>query len=232
MARSRLGWLGPVIVVVGVAVAALGVYLVVHNKPKPGAVIETIVVDPTTQILVRAEDGGDRAFVELHRGDELEWQALVPPYGGRPGAPGVAWSDIAVSVRVVRDGKAEVFALAMRDASKLGGIHLGVEHGAIKKAPTGPVTLTDHVRSYELIEGDGWNQLTGIDLRTGAKLWTRELGPGAITAGAVTGGLVVLTQADVKRYFRVFDGKEDRSTDTTGIRPHSGAPSVDDVEAF
>ena len=216
MAR-RLGWLGPAIVLVGVLVAAAGIYLVLHNKPKPGAVIETVVVDATTSIVVRAEDGGDRAFVELHTGDEVAWQALVPPYGGRPGASGIAWNDIAVSVRVVRDGKAEVFALSVRDASKLGGIHLGIEHGPIKKAPTGPVTLSDHIRSYELIEGDGWNQMTAIDLKTGKKLWTTELGPTAPTTGVVTGGLVRLEIAGVKHYYRVFQGKEDRSSEATGI---------------
>jgi len=216
MAR-RLGWLGPVIVLVGAAVAVAGLYLMIHNKPKPGAVIETVVIDPTAKIVVRAEDGGDRSFVELYAGDELKWQALVPPYGGRPGATGIAWSDLAVSVRVVRDHKAEVFALAVRDASKLGGIHLGGDHGPIKKDPTGPVTLTDHLRTYELVEGDGWNQMTGIDLQTGKKLWTTELGPTPVTAGTVTGGLLRLEQGGKPRYFRVFTGKEDRSSEATGI---------------
>jgi hypothetical protein len=215
MAR-RLGLLGPIIVAVGVLVALIGAYLVVHNRPKAGAVIETVVVDPTTSIVVRAEDGGERSFVELHAGDEVKWQALVPHYGGRPGATGIAWNEIAVSVRVIRDGRAEVFALSMQDASKLGGIHLG--DGALKtKDLTGPVTLTDHVRSYELIEGEGWNQLIGIDLATGKKLWTTDLGSKPVTSGIVTGGLVRLEQAGEKHYYRVFTGREDRSSEATGI---------------
>ncbi len=217
MARRHLGWLGPVIVLVGIAAAAAGVYLVIHNKPKPGAVIDTIAIDAASNIVVRAENGGERSFVELHVGDELRWQALVPPYAGRPGAPGIAWSDIAVSVRVVRDHKAEVFALSIRDAEKLGGVHLGVEHGPIKENAAGPVTLTDHIRSYEVVAGEGWNQLTAIDLKSGLKLWTTELGESPITGGTVAGPFVVLDQAGQKRYFHIFTGKEDRSSAVTGV---------------
>ena len=101
--KTRLGWLGPVIVLVGVFVAGAGIWLMVVNKPKPGDVIETVTVDATTKIVMRAEKGGDRNFVELHTGDELVWRALVPPYAGKPGKSGIAWSDVAVSIRVVRD---------------------------------------------------------------------------------------------------------------------------------
>ena len=48
---------------------------------------------------------------------------------GRAGVPGIAWSDKVLSVRVVRDRRAEVFALAMHDASKLGGIQLAPDTG-------------------------------------------------------------------------------------------------------
>jgi hypothetical protein len=219
--RRRLGWLGPVIVLVGMAVAAVGVYLMVHNKPKPGAVIDTIVIDASSKIVIRAEDGGERSFIELHVGDELRWQAMVPPYAGRPGAPGIAWSEIAVSVRVIRDHKAEVFALSMQDASKLGGIKLGLEHGPIKENAPGPITLTDHIRSYEVVAGEGWNQLTAIDLKTGLTLWTAELGPSPVTSGNVAGPFVILEQATgqgaQKRYFHIYTGKEDRSSEVTGV---------------
>ena len=204
--KTRLGWLGPVIVLVGIFAAGAGVWLMVVNKPKPGDVIETVPVDATTKILVRAETGGDRNFVELIRGDELVWQALVPHYAGKPGKSGIAWSDTAVSVRVVRDNKAEVFALARGDK------------GVVNLDPPGPLTLTDHVRSYELTAGTGWNEMTAIDLRSGNKLWTAELGATPVTAGEVRGGVIVLTQGATPRYFKVFTGKEDRSFETTGIR--------------
>lgn len=217
MAKSRLGLLGPIIVLVGAAAAAFGVYLMLANKPKPGAVIETIVIDREAKILVRAEEGGDRNFVELHVGEELRWQAMVPPYAGRPDATGIAWSDIAVSVRVVRGHKAELFILALRNAEKIGGIHLGGDHGEIKEPSTGPITLTDHLRTYEIVQGPDWNTLTAIDLRNGNKLWINELGKAPVTAGGVTGGTVWIEQAGTKRYFGVFNGKEDRSRETTGI---------------
>ena len=215
--KTRLGWLGPVLVLIATAVAGAGVYLMVANKPKPGDVIETVTVDATTKIVMRAEKGGDRNFVELHTGDEMAWRALVPPYAGRPGKSGIAWSEVAVSVRVVRDNKAEVFALARRDASKLGGVHLATDKGPITRDPPGPLTLTDNIRSYELVAGDGWNVMTAIDLRNGAKLWTVELGRTPITAGEVKGGLIKLQQGATARYFKVFTGKEDKSSETTGI---------------
>lgn len=217
MARRRLGLLGPIIVLVGAAVAAVGVYLMISNKPKPGAVIETVVIDPKTKIVLRAEDGGDRNFVELYDAEELKWQAMVPPYGGRPDATGIAWSDVAISVRVIRGQKAELFILAAHNADKIGGIHLGGDHGPIKVPSTGPVTLTDHIRTYEIVAGPDWNTMTGIDLRNGRKLWITELGKEPVTAGAVTGGLIWLEQGGTKRYFRVFTGKEDRSSEATGI---------------
>ncbi|TMQ18491.1 MAG: hypothetical protein E6J90_20340 [Deltaproteobacteria bacterium] len=131
MHRRNLGWLGPGIVLVGAAVAAVGVWYMVHARPVAGAVIDTIAVDGRRALVVRGEAGGDRAFVELRDGDALAWQALVPHYSGRPGAPGIAWSRTAVSVRVVRDGRAELFALAIRDGSKLGGMQLAPSHGPI-----------------------------------------------------------------------------------------------------
>jgi hypothetical protein len=208
MAR-RLGWLGPVIVLVGVAVAALGVWFMITSKPTPGEVIDTFVVDPHTSIVVRAEQGGDRSFVELSADNEVRWQALIPRYAGRKGNPGVAWSPVAVSVRVIRDERAEIFAVSMQDASKLGGIHLAAEHGPIARDATGPLTLTDHVRSYEIISGPDWHQLAAIDLNLGEPLWKRELGPAPIEAAAVEGGLVWVQQRGVKRHFRVFNGAED-----------------------
>jgi hypothetical protein len=158
----------------------------VHARPTPGTEIDRIAIDDRRALVVRAEIGGDRAFVELRDGDAVVWQALVPRYGGRSGAPGIAWSPTAVSVRVIRDGHAELFALAMHDASKLGGMRLAPDHGPIAAAD-GPVTLTDHVRSYEVVSGPDWHQLVAIDLASGRALWARELGPAPIRAGGMAG---------------------------------------------
>jgi hypothetical protein len=188
MARTRLGWLGPGIAGLGAAVGALGVWYMVHARPIAGAEIDRVAIDDRRALVVRSEvgAGGDRAFIELRDGDAVVWQALVPRYGGRPGAPGIAWSPTAVSVRVIRDGHAELFALAMHDASKLGGMRLAPDHGPIAAAD-GPVTLTDHVRSYEVVSGPDWHQLVAIDLASGKALWARELGPAPVRAGGVAG---------------------------------------------
>src|SRR5262249_46681902 len=178
--RSKLGWLGPTIVLVGAAVAGLGGWYMVHARPQEGAVIDTIAIDGRPALGVRGETGGERAFVELRDGDQLVWQALVPRYGGRRGAPGIAWCPTAVSVRVVRDGHAELFALAMRDAAKLGGMRLAPGHGRVADDPSGPITLTDHIRSYEIVSGPAWHQLVAIDLASGHALWARELGPAPV----------------------------------------------------
>jgi hypothetical protein len=208
--KRRLGWIGPAIVAVGAAVAVLGAWYVVHARPEAGAVIDTIVVDNTRQLIVRAEAGGtgDRAFIELRDGGELKWQALIPRYAGRPGAHGVGWSPTAISVRVIRDGHAEIFALAAHDASKLATLRLAPEHpDPVVIEATGPVTLTDHVRSYELVAGKDWHQLVALDLQTGKGAWSRELGPAAIQAGGLFGDFVWVRQGTAPRLFHVATGE-------------------------
>jgi hypothetical protein len=208
MARAHLGWLGPAIVGIATAVAALGVWYMVHARPAAGPVIDAIPIDGRRALVVRAEIGGDRAFVELRDGDAVVWQALVPRYGGRPGAPGIAWSPTAVSVRVIRDGHAELFALAMHDASKLGGMRLAPDHGPVAEPADGPVTLTDHLRSYEVVSGADWHQLVAIDLTSGHALWARELGPAPVRAGGVAGGQVWIDQGEGPHAFAALTGKD------------------------
>lgn len=208
---ARLGWIGPAIVFVGVAVAGVGAYAIVTGRPDPGAVIDTIPMDDHATLVVRAEEGGERNFVELHEDGELKWRALTPTYGGRPGAPGIAWNATAISVRVIRDGRAEIFALARANAAKIGGFKLAPGKGAVTKQVRGPVTLTDHERSYELVEGPGWRQLVAFDLSTGKDVWLVELGDHAVTDAKITEGVVAVTQNGVQRRFDVRDGR-DRSS--------------------
>jgi len=206
--RRRLGWLGPVLVLVGAAVAVLGGWYMRTARPRVGAVIDTVRIDDRASLVVRAEQGGDRNFVELHEGDRLVWRALVPPYAGRPGAPGLAWNQTAVSVRVFRNQRAEVFALSMHDAAKLGGFRLAPGQGSAEIATRGPVTLTDHVRSYELVGGAGWHQLVAFDLTTGEGVWKQDLGPAAIDDGGLGPDIVWLVQGGRRRAFRTTDGAE------------------------
>lgn len=196
----------------GAAIAGLGAWYMARARPEVGAVIDTIQIEEGAALIVRAERGGDRNFIELRNGDRLVWRALVPTYAGRPGAPGIAWNRIAVSIRVLRDQRAEVFALAMRDAAKLGGFKLAPGQGPAQIATRGPVTLTDHVRSYEIVGGAGWHQLVAFDLSTGEGTWKQDLGPDPIEDGGVDPGadpgVVWLLQAGRRRTFRVADGTE------------------------
>ncbi|MBX3154406.1 MAG: hypothetical protein KF773_00275 [Deltaproteobacteria bacterium] len=214
--RPRLGWIGLVIVAVGVAVACVGAWLIVTGRPRVGAVIDTIAVDARTRIVVRGEEEGERAFVELHQatpeGEKMVWRAIVPPYGGRPGAPGIAWNEVAVSVRVVRDGHDEIFAVSRETAAKLGGFRLAPNHGATRRASSGPVTLTDHVRSYEVVAGADWHQLTAFDLTSGEASWRVELGPEPIAEGGVADEIVWVRQGSVTKRFRTRDGTEAYAT--------------------
>ena len=205
---ARLGWIGPAIVIVGVGVAAAGAYAIVTGRPAPGAVIDRMTVDPHTEIVVRAETGGDRNFVELVEDGELKWRALTPSYAGRPGAPGIAWNRIAISVRVIRDGRAEIFALARENAAKLGGFKLAPGKGTVIKQVKGPVTLTDHERSYELVEGAGWHQLVAFDLSTGQGVWLAELSAAPIDDAKLDGDTLWVTQNGVRRGFTAQDGRE------------------------
>jgi len=206
--RPHLGWLGPVIVGVGAAVAAVGVWYMVHARPVAGDVLDTVAIEGPRALVVRGEVGGDRAFLELRDGETVVWQALVPRYGGRPGAPGVAWSPSAVSIRVVRNQRAELFALAMADAHKLGGMVLAPNHGPIAEPATGPVTLTDHVRTYEVVSGPDWHQLVAIDLASGRALWARDLGPAPVVAGGVSDSRVWIDQGAGPHGFAVLTGED------------------------
>lgn len=205
---AKLGWLGPAIVIVGAAVAGVGAYAIVMGRPDPGPVIDRIPMGSDTELVVRAEDGGDRNFVELHEHGELKWRALTPTYGGRAGASGIAWNDTAISVRVIRDGRAEIFAFQRENAAKLGGFKLAPGKGAVLKQTRGPVTLTDHERSYELVEGAGWHQLVAFDLTSGLAVWLAELGAQPIDGATLADGGVWIVQNGVRRGFGVHDGRE------------------------
>jgi outer membrane protein assembly factor BamB len=206
---AKLGWLGPGIVLAGAAVAGVGIYLMATGRPEPGDVIDTIAIDRGAELVVRAEaGGGDRNFVELVEGGGLKWRALVPPYAGRRGAPGIAWNDTAISVRVIRNQQSEVFALQRENAAKLGGFKLAPGKGPVVKQMSGPVTLRDHDRSYEIVAGTGWHQLVAIDLTSGKGIWLVDLPAAAIEDAGLADGTVWVRQGGVKRVFHVGDGRE------------------------
>ena len=208
--RRRLGLLGPIIVLVGAIAAGLGTWYMVAARPEPGDVIDTIALDPNAKLVIRGERGGKRSFVELHEGGKLKWQALIPPYAGEPGRPAVAWSDSAVTVRVDRDsGRAEVFAFSRSTASKLGALRLAQAHEPIRIHRDGPITFTDHQRSYELVGGADWHEMIAIDLTSGEGVWRAVLGKTPIRAGGVEAGKVWIEQGEMRRSFDAATGRED-----------------------
>jgi len=207
----RMRWLGPTLLAVGLAVGGAGVWYMVHARPHAGAVIDTFSVDPDTQLVIRAEEGGDRSFLELDHKGSTVWQALIPHYAGEKGRPAIAWNNTAVTVRVERSGKAEVFALGMADAVKLGGFRLAPEREPITTQKKGPITVTDHIRSYEFVGGDNWHELVAVELRTGKALWKADLGHWEVQDAGVQMPYVWLIQAGQKRWYNVLNGNEDRS---------------------
>lgn len=213
MAR-RLGLLGPIIVLVGAAVAGVAVWYMVKARPEAGDVVDTIAIEPNAKLVIRAEaGGGKRSFIELHERGALKWQALIPPYAGAPGRPAVAWNDKAITVRVDRDsGRAEVFAFQRATAAKLGALRLAQTKEPIRIHAHGPITLTDHLRSYELVGGADWNELIAIDLATGEGVWRAELGKTPIATGGIENGRVWLEQGGQRRRFDAVTGREDPVT--------------------
>jgi hypothetical protein len=204
--KVRLGYLGPAIVLVGALVAGVAIWFMQTQRPVPGEVIDTFTIDPAHSLLVRHEAKSDRGFIELRERGELKWRALIPPYAGSRGRSGVAWSDQAVTVRVSRNGRAEVFAFARENAHKLGSLRLAPEHEPIETHEKGPLTLSDHVHSYELVRGPEWQQLIAIDLARGGGDWKVDLDPAPITAGGVSGGTVWLQQRDQRIEIDVATG--------------------------
>lgn len=215
--KRRLGWLGPIIVLVGALAAAAGIWWMKTARSEAGKYLDVLALDGETALLVRGERASDRSFVELRHFDgAVAWQAMVPTYAGHPGTPGVAASKVAASVRVVRNGAAEVFGLSMRNASKLGGFKLASDRPRHPGGHTLPaaVTLTDLRHSFELAgqersEKEGtspWATLVAVDLDTGRGTWSVDLGAEPITSAGVTDGAVWVQQAGQVRGFRADDG--------------------------
>ena len=76
--------------------------------------------------------------------------------------------------------------------------------------------MTDHVRSYEIVSGQGWNRLVAISLDLGKIVWQQASLPAPIENAAIDAGFIWVEQAGAKRWFNVLSGKEDRSV---GDRP-------------
>ena len=207
MANKALGYLGPAIVLVGIAASAAAILYMRSARPVPGDVLDTIAIDDTHSFVVRSDaKDSRRSFLELREKADVKWQALIPHYAGSPGRPAIAWSPNIVTVRVERDGRAEVFAFAMTTAAKVGALRLAPEHEPITTQASGPITLTDHRFSYEVAGGPGWNQVVAINLDTGKGVWKADLGPDPVAAGGIEGRSLWLQQGPKRKLFDLATG--------------------------
>jgi hypothetical protein len=216
----RLGWLGPLIVLVGAAAAAFGIWWMSQARSQADKFVDAFALDGETALVVRSERSSARSFLELRHFDgAIAWQAMVPPYAGRVGAPGLAASRDAASVRVVRNNAAEVFGMAMRNAAKLGGFKIASDRPADALGHTLPaaVTLTDLRYSFELVGQEAsasaaspgvqpWAAIAAVDLATGKKKWDVDLGAAPITAAGITDRAVWVQQGGQLRGFATADG--------------------------
>lgn len=206
--KTHLGWLGPAIVLIGVAASIVAAWYMRSARPVPGETIDTIAIDAQRSFVIRkdAEDPR-RSFLELHDGDKVKWQALIPRYAGERGRRAIAWSDDVVTVRGKRDGRMEVFAFAMKTSEKVGALRLAPEHEPLAMQTQGPITLTDHKRSYEVVSGPGWAQVVAIELDRGQGVWKTDLGPEPITDGGIEGDKLWLDQGGKRKLFDLGSGR-------------------------
>jgi hypothetical protein len=168
------------VMVLGVAAGSLGVWWMSRSRPEPGAYIDVLALGADAAVAVRHERGGTRSFLELIDRGRPRWNALVPRYVDPPRGIALAASADAITVRVVRGGLPEVFALDARDAAKLGGIHLAAERPAHRTGYTLPAAATVAVAgvAIELIGDDGvWAELIGVRQQSGKPAWRQPLGP-------------------------------------------------------
>jgi len=206
-------WLAPGVVITGVVIAGAGIWYWRHAQPVMGAEIDRIDCGGAT-IIVSAEKSSDRSFVELHDpNDRVVWQALIPHYAGSKGRPAIACGATAATVRVERSGRAEVFGFFSQQGDKIGAFRLAPEHEPITTQP-GPITMTDHLRSYEFVGGADWHQVIAVDLNTGKGVWKTDLGPEPVTGASLAAGRLRVQQAGHERVIELASGRDETVTQT------------------
>jgi len=183
------------VLTVGISVGLLGVWWMQRARPAPGAYVDVVALGGDDAVAVRRERSSERAFVEMIAGGRVRWQALVPRYAAGANGVGLAASADAVAVRVVRDGRAELFVLSARDAGKLGSLHLADDRPGTPTGQTLPAatTLFDRERSYELLGQEGaWTRVTAVNLAAGTIAWVRDLDGEPVREAYVVGDRVEL----------------------------------------
>lgn len=200
-------WLAPGVIVAGVAVAAAGIWYWHTAQPVIGAEIDRVDCGGATAI-VHAEANSDRSFLELDDPNgKVVWAALIPHYAGAKGRPALACGASTVTVRVERSGRAEVFGFFLHEGDKIGAFRLAPEHEPIATQP-GPITMTDHLRSYEFVGGLDWHQVIAVDLATGKGEWKTDLGPEAVESAVFANGGLAIRQSHHDRLLELATGRD------------------------
>lgn len=188
--KKRLGWLGPVVVVVGIAVGSVGIWWMKQSRPVPGPYIDVLALDAEWAVAVREQLGSANAFVELrHASRGLVWRALIPPYAGSPQSLALAGSSTAIAVRFVRGRQEHLWALHTLTGKKMGSVHLGDALGA---APVR--TFGDGKIAFQVVRNTDGYALSAIDLGVGSELWRKSIGADPVFAATITGDAVVLAR--------------------------------------
>jgi hypothetical protein len=228
--RTVSGTIGPILVAVGVAAGITAGVWMSQARPRAGALIDLVAIDGEWAIAVRQEQGGPRSFVELVSSSRgKQWGAYLPPYAGTASAPGVAISELAISVRVNRDGRAQAWMLSSASASKLGSVTLSGERPAVKSGYSLPglTTLYRDGRSFEIIGELGehpWAELIALDLNVGRILWRTPLPSSQLVGGQIHGDVVAIQLPDRSLTF-------DAATGRPATLPTGAADATDAADA-
>lgn len=205
--RQRFGLLGPLLVIVGLLAGAFGIWFMLRVRPVPGRFIDGFALDDDSYIAIREQPGTDRNFIEVTRQNKQLWQAMIPHYAGRVGAPAIGVSPTAMTVRIARRGRSEVFGLSLTDARKMGALLLGKDRKPTASSHCGEIiTLTANGLAFELLSTEDDNSIASVFVSTGAAGWQAPLGKAPITDAGVANGVVWIKQGAAVTAFHAADG--------------------------
>ncbi len=205
--RARLGLLGPLLVVVGLLAGTFGIWFMLHVRPVAGRFIDGFALDDDSYIAIREQAGTDRNFIEVTRQNKQLWQAMIPHYAGRVGAPAIGVSSAAITVRIARRGRSEVFGLSLTDARKMGALLLGKDRKPTATSHCGEIiTLTDDGMAFELLSTEDDNAIAAVFVSTGGAGWQAPLGKALVTDAGVALGVVWVKQGTTITAFHAADG--------------------------
>ncbi|MBK9034596.1 MAG: hypothetical protein IPL61_25565 [Myxococcales bacterium] len=215
-----------VVLVIGVGLGALGSWWLVRSRPVPGPFIDAIALPDGGAVVIRHEQGTSRDFVEVHGRDHLRWRALIPPYAGSIGTVAVAATNKVVTVRVLRDGHAHVFAFDIVHGSKIASFDLTELAPADPRGYTVPglATVSAGAWAVEIVaQPEGGVRLFTMELDEHRLAWKVELPtvPSAVWFG--DGGQVRARLGDEVVAWNLTDGKPEAPASLDA--PATGSPA-------